>query len=99
MEYCDVRGHHCIIQAHSITPQTQFAKEWLTQEINGIQNQKKNILASKQLCQEAGVPLLMYDSISVYELDDRDYARDLQHHGPVVQNRIAHKFVEAYNDI
>lgn len=99
MEYCDIHNNYCIIQAHSNINHAQFAKEWFTQEINSIQNRKKNILACQQLCDQAGIPLFTHDSIYEYPLDIRDRARDLMHYGPKVQNLIAHKFAEAYNGI
>lgn len=97
IEYCDILSDYHVIQAYSTTTHTSFAKEWLTQEINGIQNRRKNILAVKQLCYDANIPVFFEDSMEQFTRPNIDFARDLLHYGPNSQQYIATQFYNQLN--
>jgi hypothetical protein len=93
-EYCKMYQQYQVVRATSKIEHSTFSKEWLTQEINGIINRRKNTLSVRQLCYEAKIPLFIEDSIIGFECEHRDFARDLQHYGINSQNYITGKFYQ-----
>jgi hypothetical protein len=94
MEYCTINDRYQIILTmdHHSGPHTSFAKEWLTQSRNGMENQRKNTLAIRQLCADADIPVYIQDSMIGYEIGPTEYSRDLLHYGADVQRLIAENF-------
>lgn len=92
LEYCGIHNNYPIITANVLNNHTSFAKEWLSQEQNGIQNRRKNMLAIKQICHEATIPVYFVDSVLGFEIENRDYARDLLHYGVESQKYITNEF-------
>lgn len=56
-----------------------FFKEWFSTELNLQINQRKNVLAMRQLCSQRGIPFYVLDSATDLKIDGR--ARDLAHPG------------------
>ena len=85
-EYHDSTNGYPIIMASDLGPHPTFAKDWLSQIDNGIQNQKKTILAIERICELMKIPLIVNDSQSNLTIghkspEDIDLARDLAHSG------------------
>lgn len=93
-EYCNRDDSYYIIQANSSEAHSQFAKEWLTQEVNGISNRRKNMLAVQQLCSINNIPVFFDDSEIPYGKCDMDYAKDFMHYGVDTHYNLAHHFKE-----
>lgn len=86
-EYKSYNGEYAVISSYNLGISPYFGKDWLSQQCNGINNQKKTMLAMQYLCRHYNIPLIFNDhgdgiSTSV-QIDD--YARDLQHLGTQYQ--------------
>jgi hypothetical protein len=95
-EYCTFDNGFPVIQALNLGPHESFAKEWLSQPLNGRYNTKKTMLAIEQICEKANVPLFVlpsYDGAVGTDGSARygrvDLARDLQHPGILYQKYVA----------
>jgi hypothetical protein len=92
-EYRDIYGGFPIIQYGSFGSHSAFAKEWLSQSYNAIYNAKKTMLAIKQLCNNANVPVFTLSSEDATQgnlwCNQIDLARDLMHRGFLYQKEVA----------
>jgi hypothetical protein len=76
----------------------QYLKHWFLNDENAMINQRKNVLAVRQLCADLDIPCTVYraeDHMS-WSREEIGYARDYMHGGPKIHNELAKKFVEAY---
>jgi hypothetical protein len=79
-------------------PDDQYLKHWFLNDENAMINQRKNVLAVRQLCADLGIPCTVYraeDHMS-WSRKEIGYARDHMHAGPQIHTILAKKFVEAY---
>jgi hypothetical protein len=79
-------------------PNDQYLKHWFLNDKNATINQRKNVLAVRQLCADLDIPCTVYraeDHMS-WSRDKIGYARDYMHGGPKIHTILATKFVEAY---
>jgi hypothetical protein len=77
----------------------QYLKHWFLNDENAKINQRKNVLAIRQLCANLNIPCTVYraeDHMS-WSREEIGYARDYMHGGPKIHNALAKKFVEAYD--
>jgi hypothetical protein len=84
-EFKDHNNNFSIIQPLVPGTHVLFAKDWLSQEFNGIIDRKKTMLAIDNICKHFNVPLVFNDSDSQNNFDQfrasNDLARDLMHGG------------------
>ena len=80
-EYKGLDGKFPIISLYNLGIGTQFSKDWLGQEYNGKENQRKNMLAIYNICQYYKIPLFFNDQADGYHNVSLSYARDLMHPG------------------
>jgi hypothetical protein len=83
----------------SVGSDDQYLKHWFLNNENAKINQRKNVLAVRQLCADLHIPCTIYraeDHMS-YSREEIGYARDYMHGGPEIHNTLAKKFIEAYD--
>jgi hypothetical protein len=104
-EFCNIDQRWEISYANQQTKHNSFIKEWMAQAENAHWEQTKNLLAIKQVCTEAGVPLFIQRQSWLFENQfpfitetnkDPDeifgtisLARDLFHPGPERMQELA----------
>jgi hypothetical protein len=61
-------------------------------------NQRKNILAIRQLCADLNIPctILNAEEHMWWSREEIGYARDYMHGGPKIHNILAKKFIDGY---
>ena len=77
----------------------QYIKHWFLNDENAKINQRKNILAVRQLCLDLNIPCTVIEG-NTYMARPREevgYARDYMHAGPIAHKLIADKFVGEYS--
>jgi hypothetical protein len=75
-----------------------YLKHWFLNEENALINQRKNVLAVRQLCADLNIPCTVLDA-EQHMCGSREsigYARDYMHGGPVIHRTLAQQFVAAY---
>lgn len=75
-----------------------YIKHWFLNEKNAEINQRKNMLAVRQLCKDLSIPCIVIDA-ETYMCRSREeigYARDYMHAGPIAHKIVADKFVYEY---
>jgi len=79
-------------------PYDYYLKHWFLNDENAMINQRKNILAVRQLCADLHIPctVLQAEDHMSWSREEIGYARDYMHGGPKIHNTLAQKFVEAY---
>ena len=79
-------------------PNDQYLKHWFLNDKNAKINQRKNVLAIRQLCADLDIPCTVYraEDYMSWSRGEIGYARDYMHGGPKIHNTLAKKFVEAY---
>jgi hypothetical protein len=90
-EYKSHDNRFSIITSQDLGVGPAFSKDWLSQQYNGMKNQKKAMLAMQYLCQHYNIPLIFNkceDGMSASIIAD-DFARDLIHVGTEYQLRQA----------
>jgi hypothetical protein len=85
-EFHDSSNGYPIILPSDLGQHPSFAKDWLSQIDNGVENQKKIVLAIERICELMKIPLVVNHSqsnlgIGHRSLEDMDLARDLAHSG------------------
>ena len=75
-----------------------YLKHWFLNNENAMINQRKNMLAVRQLCADLNIPCTVYNAEDHmwWSREEIGYARDYMHGGPNIHNMLAKKFVEAY---
>jgi hypothetical protein len=68
----------------------EFVRHWLANEVNTDMNYLKNTLAIKQLCNDLNIKHIQEE---VFNVQNLDRARDLQHFGEITNRRIAAMFL------
>jgi hypothetical protein len=79
-------------------PDDQYLKHWFLNDENAMINQRKNVLAIRQLCADLDIPCTIYraeDHMS-WSREKIGYARDHMHGGPQIHNLLSKKFIDAY---
>jgi hypothetical protein len=89
-EFHDSDNGYPILMASDLGLHQSFAKDWLSQDDNGFQNQKKTVLAIERICDLMGIPLTINDSGNGLDnehiaYNQLDLSRDLAHRGPLYQ--------------
>jgi hypothetical protein len=85
-------------QRSLFNPNDHYLKHWFLNDNNAMINQRKNILAVRQLCADLNIPCTIYNAEDhmCWSREEIGYARDYMHGGPKIHNELAKKFVEAY---
>lgn len=75
-----------------------YLKHWFLNEENAKINQRKNILAVRQLCADLGIPCTILDANEHmwWSREEIGYARDYMHGGPKIHSILTEKFVDGY---
>lgn len=75
-----------------------YLKHWFLNEENAKINQRKNILAIRQLCADLAIACTVFDADEHmwWNREEIGYARDFMHAGPKIHTALAKKFAEAY---
>jgi hypothetical protein len=75
-----------------------YLKHWFLNEENALINQRKNVLAVRQLCADLNIPctVLSAEQHMCGSRESIGYARDYMHGGPVIHRTLAQQFVAAY---
>jgi hypothetical protein len=80
-----------------LNPNDQYFKHWFLNEENSWINQRKNVLAIKQLCADLGIACSVLYAEDLMAWNERlGYARDRMHAGPAVHEQLTEQFVKAY---
>jgi hypothetical protein len=79
-EFNDSDNGFPIIQTCNLGNHPSFAKDWLSQDFNGINNRKKTVLAIAKICDLLKIPLIVGESQNL-KVAFPDMARDLSHFG------------------
>lgn len=84
-----------VLMAKSLGLHESFAKDWLSQDHNGIYNRKKTMLAMDNICKHMNIPMVFGDSSDsgIQLVRGVDLARDLRHYGVVYQQRHANRML------
>ena len=75
-----------------------YLKHWFLNEENAKINQRKNILAVRQLCADLEIPCTILDANEHmwWSREEIGYARDYMHGGPKIHSILTKKFVDGY---
>jgi hypothetical protein len=85
-------------QSLLFTPSDTYLKHWFLNDENAKINQRKNILAVRQLCADLNISCTVHNAEEHmwWNRETIGYARDYMHGGPNIHNILTKKFVEAY---
>jgi hypothetical protein len=85
-------------QSSLFSPNDHYLKHWFLNEENAKINQRKNILAIRQLCADLDIPctILNAEGHMWWNREEIGYARDYMHSGPKVHDILTEKFVNGY---
>jgi hypothetical protein len=85
-------------QSRLFSANDHYLKHWYLNEENAKINQRKNILAIRQLCADLDIPctILDADKHMWWSREEIGYARDCMHSGPKIHNILTKKFVDGY---
>lgn len=101
-EYSNSDKQYQIISPYDLGLHSSFAKDWLSRDSNGWENQKKSVLAMERICDLIGIPLVVSDTFPSAKLnqeiiDTNDYGRDLAQFGLTFQNYQATSMFNSLN--
>jgi hypothetical protein len=79
-------------------PSDHYLKHWFLNDENAMINQRKNVLAVRQLCADLNIPCTIYNAEEHmwWSRDAIGYARDYMHGGPIIHDKLTKTFVEAH---
>jgi hypothetical protein len=85
-------------QSMLFDPSDNYLKHWFLNEENAKINQRKNILAIRQLCADLNIPCTILNAEKHMRLNQSElnYARDAMHGGPKVHDMFTVEFVNGY---
>jgi hypothetical protein len=85
-------------QSSIFSPNDHYLKHWFLNEENAKVNQRKNILAVRQLCADLDIPCTIYNAEEHmwWSREEIGYARDAMHGGTKIHNTLTEKFVDGY---
>jgi hypothetical protein len=85
-------------QSSLFSPNDHYLKHWFLNDENAMINQRKNILAIRQLCADLNIPctILNAEEHMWWSREEIGYARDYMHGGPKIHNILAKKFIDGY---
>jgi hypothetical protein len=84
-------------QSSLFSPNDHYLRHWFLNGKNAEINQRKNILAVRQLCADLNIPCTVhYAEEHMCWNHQAGHARDYMHAGPQVHKILADKFVTAY---
>jgi hypothetical protein len=85
-------------QSSLFSPNDHYLKHWFLNDENAMINQRKNILAVRQLCADLNIPctILNAEDHMWWSQKEIGYARDYMHSGPKIHDMLTKKFIEAY---
>jgi hypothetical protein len=76
----------------------QYINHWFLNDENAKINQRKNILAVRQLCSDLNIPCTVINALgNMHWNAEVGYARDYMHAGPIAHKLVANKFVDKYS--
>lgn len=80
------------------SPDDHYLKHWFLNSKNAEINQRKNILAIRQLCADLNIPCTIHDAEGHmwWSREEIGYARDYMHGGPKIHKTIAEKMINEY---
>lgn len=75
-----------------------FLKHWFLNDDNATINQRKNVRAIKQLCNEFNIPctILYAEQHMAQSREEVGYARDYMHAGPKAHTIVAEEYINGY---
>jgi len=75
-----------------------YLKHWFLNDENAEINQRKNVLAVRQLCADLTIPctVLSAEEHMCWSREEIGYARDYMHGGPSIHTALAEQFVAKY---
>jgi hypothetical protein len=85
-------------QSSLFSPNDHYLKHWFLNDENALINQRKNILAIRQLCADLNIPCTIHNAEEHmwWSREEIGYARDYMHGGPKIHNALTKKFVDDY---
>ena len=85
-------------QSTMFSPNDHYLKHWFLNDENANVNQRKNVLAIRQLCADLNIPCTIYNAEEHmwWSREEIGYARDAMHGGPKIHNILTEKFVDGY---
>lgn len=85
-------------QSSLFSPNDHYLKHWFLNDNNAMINQRKNILAVRQLCADLNIPCTIYNAEDHmwWSREEIGYARDYMHGGPKIHKTLAKKFIDGY---
>jgi hypothetical protein len=84
-------------QSALFNPKDHYLKHWFLNDENAKINQRKNVLAIRQLCADLNIPCTIINAEEhMYWSREVGYARDYMHGGPKIHKTLTEKFVVAY---
>lgn len=85
-------------QSSLFSPNDHYLKHWFLNDNNAMINQRKNVLAIRQLCADLNIPytILNAEEHMCWSREEIGYARDYMHSGPKIHDILTKKFVDGY---
>jgi hypothetical protein len=85
-------------QSSLFSPNDHYLKHWFLNDENAKINQRKNILAIRQMCADLNIPCTIYhaEDHMWWSREEIGYARDFMHGGPAIHNQLARKMINDY---
>lgn len=85
-------------QSSLFSPNDHYLKHWFLNDENAKLNQRKNILAVRQLCADLNIPctIINAEEHMWWSREEIGYARDYMHGGPKIHNILTKKFIDGY---
>lgn len=85
-------------QSSLFRPDDQYLKHWFLNDENAKINQRKNVLAIRQMCADLNIPCAVYyaEDHMPWSREEIGYARDFMHAGPKIHDQLAKKMVNDY---
>jgi hypothetical protein len=79
-------------------PNDYYLRHWFLNDENAMINQRKNVLAIRQLCADLNIPctILNAEQHMWWSREEIGYARDCMHGGPKIHDILTKKFVDGY---
>jgi len=86
-------------QSSLFNPNDHYLKHWFLNDENAKINQRKNILAIRQLCADLNIPctIINAEEHMCWSREAIGYARDYMHGGPKIHKTLTEKFVNGYS--
>jgi len=85
-------------QSSNFNENDVYLNHWFLNEENAKINQRKNILAVRQLCADLNIPCTVVNAEEHmwWSREEIGYARDFMHGGPKIHKKIAEKMINEY---